>query len=66
MKKIRYIVRVSPRSTIVVMAENATQAKSKVWQDIKDQYTYGFKNRAEFMRKATATRSTRSRQGVYY
>jgi len=48
------------------MAENATQAKSKVWQDIKDQYTYGFKNRAEFMRKATATRSTRSRQGVYY
>lgn len=56
-KKYRYTVRVSRHSTIVVMASNATQAKSKVWTDIKDGYTYGFKSRKAFMKGATATRA---------
>jgi len=55
-KKYRYTVRVGPRSTIVVMATSATHAKSKVWGEIKDAYTYGFKSRAAFMKGATATR----------
>jgi len=55
-KNYRYTVRVSSHSTIVVMASTATQAKSKVWNDIKDQYTYGFKSRAAFMKGTTARR----------
>ena len=56
MKKYRYIVRVSPRSTIVVMASSATDAKSKVWSNIKDAYTYGFASRKAFMKGTTARR----------
>ena len=56
MKKYRYTVRVSSRSTIVVMASDATAAKSRVWSDIKDAYTYGFNSRKAFMKGATAKR----------
>ena len=56
MKKYRYTVRVSPRSTIVVFATDSTAAKAKVWSDIKDGYTYGFHSRKVFMKGSTATR----------
>lgn len=55
-KNYRYVVRVSSHSTIVVLAPNATAAKSKVWSDIKDGYTYGYHSRAAFMKGASATR----------
>ena len=53
-KEFRYIVEVSPRSTIMKFAPNATSAKSRVWAEIKDGYTYGFDNRKAFMKGATA------------
>jgi len=56
MKNYRYIVWVSSRSRIVAMAPNATAAKSKVWSEIKDGYTYGYDNRKQFMKGATAKR----------
>jgi hypothetical protein len=56
MKKYRYTVRVSPRSTIVTRASNATAAKSKVWSEIKDGYTYGFHSWKAFMKGTTARR----------
>lgn len=52
MKKKTYIVWVSYRTKFRVRADSARQARQRAWNVIKDGYTYGWKNRAEFMKKA--------------
>lgn len=51
-----YKVYLSGRAKIAVEAGSADEAKSKAWNEIKDFYTYGWKNKKEFMEGATAKR----------
>ncbi len=44
----KYIVWASPHMKIVVFAKDSREAKSKVWDDIKDGYTYGWDNWDDF------------------
>jgi hypothetical protein len=46
----KFVIRVSIHHKVVVRATNSTSAKYKVWNDIKDGYTYGFKSKHDFMK----------------
>lgn len=52
----RYNVKVGKKSSVIVTASSAYDAKMKAWDDIKPGYTYGWKNKTEFMRKAKVER----------
>jgi len=49
-RKKKYIIQVGVRTQFVGYANSLTQAKYQIWNTIKDGYTYGFRNRAEFMK----------------
>lgn len=52
----RFKIKITAHSSVVVYAPTVTQAKYKVWNQIKDGYTYGYKNRQEFMKGCHATK----------
>jgi hypothetical protein len=49
-----YKVHVSDFTNVIVEAETAKEAKELAWEDISGGYTYGWKNKAEFMRSVKA------------
>lgn len=51
-KQKKFIIRVSSHTTFRAEAPSSTQAKYKVWNRIKNGYTYGYRNRGEFMKEA--------------
>jgi hypothetical protein len=50
MKQHRFTIQVTPYHSESVLALNLTQAKYKVWNRIKDGYTYGYRTRASFVK----------------
>ena len=52
----RYRVRVGRRSSVIVRSNNPYNARKKAWDDIKNGFTYGWKNKSEFMRKVKVER----------
>jgi hypothetical protein len=46
----KYILRITPHHTQWVMASSLQSAKNKVWNDIKDGYTYGYRTKAQFIK----------------
>lgn len=51
-----HIVRVTRTFSIRLRASTAKAAREKAWKDIKGGYTYGYKNKTDFMRRAKVTR----------
>ena len=49
-----YIVYVSGHAKLKLDASSGKEAKRKAWEQIKDFYTYGWRNKTEFMRGVTA------------
>lgn len=47
-----YRIRLTPHMSIVVWANNARQAKEAAWMEVKDGFTYGYKNKTDFMHRA--------------
>lgn len=52
----RYRVRVGRKSSVIVTASSAYDARNKAWNDIKGGWQYGWKNKTEFMRKVKVER----------
>lgn len=50
----RFVIQVTPNHSEAVTASTLTQAKYKVWNRIKDGYTYGFKTRSAFVKGTKA------------
>jgi len=46
----RFVIQVTPNHSEAVTASSSTQAKYKVWNRIKDSYTYGYRNRSQFVK----------------
>jgi hypothetical protein len=46
----KYVLRLTPHHTESVFASSLTSAKNKVWNGIKDGYTYGYSTKAKFMK----------------
>lgn len=61
----KYIVQIEgARTSFVVDAENADQAKSEAWEGIKDGYTYGMRDYKDFLAHSTAHRAVRISGGI--
>ena len=52
-----YTVYVSGHSKLKLDAKSKRDAKSKAWNEIKDFYTYGWRNKTEFMEGVAAKRT---------
>ena len=46
----KYVLRLTSHHTHSVMASSLISAKNKVWNDIKDGYTYGYRTKAQFIK----------------
>jgi len=46
----RYTIQITSHHSASVLASDLTQAKYKIWNSIKDGYTYGFKTRSAFVK----------------
>jgi hypothetical protein len=44
-----YKIKLSPYTNVIILADNATNAKEKAWEDIKDGYKYGYRDKSDFM-----------------
>ena len=51
-----YKVHLSDHTSYLVRATSAYLAKKKVWQNIKDGFTYGWENETHFLAHAKAER----------
>jgi len=47
-----YRVRLTPHFSIVVWADNAKQARKAAWMEIKDGFTYGYRNETDLVKRA--------------
>ena len=47
-----YRVRLTPHFSIVVWASNTRQAKEAAWMEVKDGFTYGYKSKADLVKRA--------------
>lgn len=52
----KYRVQISAHRSDIVTARTAIQAKAKVWNEIKNTYTFGFENWIQFNKGTKAKR----------
>jgi hypothetical protein len=52
----RYVIRLTSNHTEAAQASNSTAAKYKIWNRIKDSYTYGYRTKLQFMRGTTVVK----------
>jgi hypothetical protein len=46
----RYTIQITPHHSETVVASDLTRAKYKIWNSIKEGYTYGFRTRHQFVK----------------
>ena len=46
----RFTIQITPHHAESVMSSDLTHAKYKIWNRMKDGYTYGYRTRSQFMK----------------